>query len=222
MKQFILLVICCLLYGSFTLNAAEPRNKNQKTDDAAVQKVLDKKQKREMYSAEVEAAMLGLRMGGEYSFRVVAAFGAQTSVNKHGFHYFAGYRFNRHWYVGGVAGIDLTTPFTVSYYDGSNSISRSDKVYVPVVADVRYYFRPARVSTYLYTNLGAEFSKYVGGIYLFGIGFDIRTKGSQCVNLSLGFGSSQYETYYTESIGGGLVLGKRGGLAANLKLGYAF
>lgn len=224
MKKVILLMTCCMLFSGLALSA-EPKDKNTKTDDEKVQQILDKKQKRELYSAEVEAATHGLRMGGEYSLRTM---GGHLSIGatKHGLHYLAGYRFTRHWYVGGIVGLDLTTPFSfTSWGTEPTTVTRKDKVYVPIMADVRFYFKPARVSTYLYTNLGAEFSHTTAGIFMFGLGFDIRTIKSQCVNLSLGIGSSQWETYYKEFGENGtdaIHYGQKGSFSFNLKVGYMF
>lgn len=226
MKKIILLLACCMLFSSLALNA-ESKEKPAKVDGEEVQQILDKKKKRELYSAEVEAATHGLRMGGEYSLRTM---GGNLSVGaaKHGLHYLAGYRFTRHWYVGGIVGVDLTTPFSFNQLEVSKigeepiTVNRKDKVYVPIMADIRFYFKPARVSTYLYTNLGAEFSHLTAGIFMFGLGFDIRTVDSQCVNLSLGVGSSQWETFYRGLGSDEVQYGKKGSGSFNLKLGYIF
>lgn len=226
MKKIILLLAGCMLFSSLALNA-EPKDKTAKTDDEKVQQVLDKKEKRELYSAEVEAATHGLRMGGEYSLRTMGG-NLSVGATKHGLHYLAGYRFTRHWYVGGIVGVDLTTPFSFNQSGVSvlneepTTVNRKDKVYFPVIADVRFYFKPARVSTYLYTNLGAEFSHSTAGIFMFGLGFDIRTVDSQCVNLSLGIGSSQWETFYRGLGMDEVQYGKKGSFSFNLKLGYMF
>lgn len=202
----------------------------QATKEERVQAILDKNQQKELYRAELEEAMLGLRMGGEYSFRTMGLI-ATKPANKHGLHYQIGYRFTEHWYVGGIVGVDLTTPFIIqgesndwdegqTYY---NEFERTDKVYVPIMADVRFYFKPQRVSTYLFTNLGAEFSSITGIITLFGLGFDIHTVKSQCLNIGLAIGTSNFESIQT-GLGGDYLdsFGKQGGFTFNLKLGYSF
>lgn len=215
-----------MTFGSLSLYA-ESNERTAKADDEMVQQILDKKQKRELYSAEVEAATHGLRMGGEYSLRTMGG-NQSVGATKHGLHYLAGYRFTRHWYVGGIVGVDLTTPFSFNQSSVSvlgeepTTVNREDKVYVPVMADVRFYFKPARISTYLYTNIGAEFSHSTAGIFMFGLGFDIRTIDSQCVNLSLGIGSSKWETFYRGIGMDEVQYGMKGSLAFNLKLGYMF
>lgn len=231
MKRFILTAFCLIIGGSIAMNAQNTKAEKELKNQERVQKVLAKKQKTDLYKAEVEAAMHGFRMGGEYSFRTIGTVGVK-SAQKHGIHYFAGYRFTKRWYVGGIVGVDVTTPFTIersgwleeSY---NYSITRQDKVYVPVMADVRFYCNVNRVSTYLYTNLGAEFSHTTAGIFLFGLGFDIHTIKSQCVNLSFGIGMGSWETAEGNGLGG-LALdedpgyGQYDGFAFNLKLGYAF
>ena len=84
----------------------------QTSKEERVQKILEKNQKNELYRAELEDAMLGLRMGGEYSFRTMGLTGTKAA-QKHGVHYQIGYRFTKHWYVGGIVGVDLTTPFII-------------------------------------------------------------------------------------------------------------
>ena len=95
------------------------------------------------------------------------------------------------------------------------------------MADVRFYCNVNRVSTYLYTNLGAEFSHSTTGIFLFGLGFDVHTVKDQCVNLSLGVGMGGWETAEGNGLGGLAIdedpgYGKQSGFAFNLKLGYSF
>lgn len=231
MKRFALLAFCLILGGSIAMNAQEFKDEKSPAVDAKVQKVLEKKQQKEMYKAELEVAMHGLRMGAEYSFRTMGTVGIK-GAKKHGVHYLAGYRFTKRWYVGGIVGIDVTTPFTITrsgfVEDSYNySISRKDKVYVPVMADVRFYCNVNRVSTYLYTNLGAEFSHSTAGIYLVGLGFDVHTVKAQCLNISLGVGGGSWESAENNGIGGLMVdedpgYGKWDGFAFNFKIGYSF
>lgn len=226
MKKILFIVLPLVLNASYVLAAPM-----QDSTDVKVQKTLAAKQQRELYKAELETAMHGLRMGAEYSYRPMGTIGTQGAT-KHGVRYLIGYRFTRCWYVGGIVGVDLTTPFTISrdgYYDQSlnYSISRKDKVYIPVMADIRLYFNVARVSTYLYTNVGAEFSSTIAAIGLLGLGFDIHTVKDQCVNLSLGVGLGSWESAEGNGIGGVGISSdpnymKMDGFAFNLKIGYSF
>lgn len=202
----------------------------QTSKEDRVQKILEKNQEQEIYRAELEDAMLGFRQGAEYSVRSFSTLGVM-GAKKHGFHYLAGYRFTKHWYVGGVVGLDLTTPFTITregYMDDAlnYSIEREDKVYVPVVADVRFYFKPRRVSTYLFTNLGAEFSSSTATIVTFGLGWDVHTVKDQCVNIGLGVGMGSWEsaegTHMANLDNGNVEYGKCDGFVFNFKLGYSF
>lgn len=238
MKRLALLVFFFMLCGSIMVNAQETNEGKTQKAQEKVQAVLEKNQQKEMYKAELEVAMLGLRMGAEFSLRNMASIGVE-GAQKFGVRYLAGYRFTKRWYVGGIVGVDVTTPFTITrsnvytttgsgeVVDGYNySMTRKDKVYVPVMADVRFYCNVNRVSTYLYTNLGAEFSHSTAGIYLFGVGFDVNTVKAQCLNISLGIGAGSWETTDSEWLGD-LAANEEGlrlfnGLAFNLKLGYSF
>ena len=202
----------------------------QTSKEERVQKILEKNQQKELYRAELEDAMLGFRQGAEYSLRTFGTVGVM-GAKKHGFHYLAGYRFTKHWYVGGIVGVDLTTPFTITregYMDDAlnYSIERKDKVYVPVIADVRFYFKPRRVCTYLFTNLGAEFSSSTAGVVLFGLGWDVHTVKDQCVNIGLGVGMGSWETAAGTHMaildGGNVAYDKYDGFVFNFKLGYSF
>ena len=199
----------------------------QTTNEERVQKILEKNQKQELYRAEIEDAMLGFRQGAEYSYRSFGTVGVMGG-NKHGFHYLAGYRFSKHWYVGGIVGIDLTTPFTITregYVDDrlNYAIEREDKVYVPVIADIRFYFKPKRVSTYLFTNLGAEFSGNTAGIFTFGLGWDVHTIKDQCVNIGLGIGMGSWESADgTHLADYNPHYDMYDGFVFNFKLGYSF
>ena len=216
-------VALCLMIGGFMAFG-------QTSKEERVQKILEKNQQKELYRAELEDAMLGFRQGAEYSLRTFGTVGVM-GAKKHGFHYLAGYRFTKHWYVGGIVGVDLTTPFTITregYMDDAlnYSIEREDKVYVPVIADVRFYFKPNRVSTYLFTNLGAEFSSSTAGIVLFGLGWDVHTVKDQCVNIGLGVGMGSWEsaegTHMANLDGGNVTYEKCDGFVFNFKLGYSF
>lgn len=213
------------------VNAQETNEVKTQKAQEKVQAVLEKNQQKEMYKAELEVVMHGLRMGGEYSFRPLVGFEGQ-GVQKHGIHYLAGYRFTKRWYVGGIVGVDVTTPFRIErsgYADESLnfSIDRKDKVYVPVMADVRFYCNVNRVSTFLYANVGAEFSHSTAIIGLWGLGLDINTVKAQCVNVRLGIGLGEYESAKGNGIGGlGISAdpeyGQYTGFAFNLRLGYSF
>ena len=219
MKRFILFALCLVLGGSIAVSAQDSKDAKEIKKQERIQRILEKNEKKAMYKAEVEANMHGLRMGGEYSFRTLAGFEGQ-GVQKHGIHYLAGYRFTKRWYVGGIVGVDVTTPFKIvrsGYADESLnfSIDRKDKVYVPIMADVRFYCNVNRISTFLYANLGAEFSSSTAIIGLWGLGF------------RLGIGLGQYESAKGNGIGGlGLDAdpgyGKYTGFAFNLRLGYSF
>lgn len=222
MKKIITLALCLMVGGTMTFA--------QTAKEERVQKILEKNQNQELYRAELEDTMLGFRQGAEYSLRTFSTAGVM-GAKKHGFHYLAGYRFTKHWYVGGIVGVDLTTPFTITregYMDDAlnYSIERKDKVYVPVIADVRFYFKPKRVSTYLFTNLGAEFSSSTAAIVLFGLGWDVHTVKDQCVNIGLGVGMGSWETaegtHMATLDGGNVAYDKYDGFVFNFKLGYSF
>lgn len=214
MKKIILLAICLMFGVSFTTYA---------------QKNLEKNQQKETYHAELEDAMLGFRHGVEYSYRHFST-ALVMGASKHGLHYKAGYRFTKHWYVGGIVGVDLTTPSTITregYMDNKNnySIEREDNIYVPVMADVRFYFKPRRVSTYIFTNLGAEFIGSTALICTAGLGWDIHVVKDQCVNIGLGVGTGGWESAYsTHGILDSKDYGydKYTGFVLNIKLGYSF
>lgn len=222
MKKIFTVALCLMIGGSMAFG--------QTSKEERVQKILEKNQQNELYKAELEDAMLGFRQGAEYSLRTFGTIGVM-GAKKHGFHYLAGYRFTKHWYVGGIVGVDLTTPFTITregYMDDAlnYSIEREDKVYVPVIADVRFYFKPKRVSTYLFTNLGAEFSSSTASIVLFGLGWDVHTVKDQCVNVGLGIGMGSWEsaegTHMATLDGGNVAYDKYDGFVFNFKLGYSF
>lgn len=105
MKKIIAFALCLMVGSTMAFG--------QTSKEDRVQKILEKNQKQEIYRAELEDAMLGFRQGAEYSVRSFSTLGVM-GAKKHGFHYLAGYRFTRHWYVGGVVGLDLTTPFTIT------------------------------------------------------------------------------------------------------------
>lgn len=222
MKKIITMLLSLVVMGGVTAFA-----KTSKED--VMQKNRQENEKKELYRAELEAAMLGFRQGAEYSLRNLNTVGV-IKAKKHGFHYLAGYRFTKHWYVGGVVGIDLTTPTTITrtgYLDESlnYSIERKDKVYVPVMADVRFYFKPRRISTYLFTNLGAEFSSSTAMITTFGLGWDVHTVKDQCVNIGLGVGMGSWETAPGDllpELDDVSKYGKYDGFVFNFKLGYSF
>lgn len=229
MKKFIIFSLCLIL--GVVASAQEANNAKEVKKQERLQNILEKNEKKAMYKAEVEANMLGFRMGGEYSFRTLGTLGVK-GAKKQGVRYLAGYRFTKRWYVGGIVGVDVTTPFNIvrsgwveeSY---NYSISRKDKVYAPIIADVRFYCNVNRVSTFLYTNLGAEFSSSTAPIVLFGLGFDIHTVKSQCVNLSFGVGMGSWESAENAGFGGMMIdedpkYGKYDGFVFNFKLGYSF
>ena len=222
MKKIILITLCLTIGGVMAFG--------QTSKEEKVQKILEKNQQQELYRAELEDAMHGFRQGAEYSLRTFGTIGVM-GAQKHGFHYLAGYRFTKHWYVGGIVGVDLTTPFTIKregYMDDAlnYSIERKDKVYVPVIADVRFYFKPRRVSTYLFTNLGAEFSSSTAAILLLGLGWDVHTVKDQCVNIALSVGMGSWETaegtHMATLDGGNVAYDKCDGFVFNFKLGYSF
>lgn len=222
MKKTVLITLCLTIGGVMAFG--------QTSKEERVQKILEKNQQEELYRAELEDAMHGFRQGAEYSVRTFGTVGVM-GAKKHGFHYLAGYRFTKHWYVGGIVGLDLTTPFTITregYMDDAlnYSIEREDKVYVPVIADVRFYFEPKRVSTYLFTNLGAEFSSSTAAIVLFGLGWDVHTVKDQCVNIGLGVGLGSWETAEGTHMGtldgGNVAYEQCDGFVFNFKLGYSF
>lgn len=221
MKRIIALALC-LIIGSAVVFGQEVKDENVKS-------ILEKNEQREVYQAKLEDSMLGFRMGAEYSLRSFNTIGV-VGATKHGVHIVAGYRFTKHWYVGGIVGADITTPFVVTnteegYYNDPNFnyyYDRDDIVYIPVIADIRYYFNVKKVSTYLFANLGAEFSTITATIASLGIGFDIHTTKDQCVNVGLGLGLGSWmsgETTYQKKP---LELDPVDGFVFNLKVGYSF
>ncbi|MBQ5593143.1 MAG: hypothetical protein IIU76_00990 [Bacteroidales bacterium] len=218
MKKIFTVALCLMIGGIMAFG------------QTAKAETVKSKQSKEQYRTELENAMLGFRHGVEYSFRSFSTVGVKSAV-KHGLRYQAGYRFTKHWYVGGIVGVDMTTPFTITREGFSQSsfnyeIDRKDVVYVPVMADARFYFKPRRVSTYLFTNLGAEFSSSTAAILLAGLGWDIHTVKDQCLSVSFAVGTGGWESADNELGGflgnGDVEYGKESGFVFNIKVGYSF
>ena len=200
------------------------------TKSQLLQNELNKKEKKLLYRAELVENMLGWRLGGDYSYKTLIL-GGSIPATKHGLHFTAGYRLTKRWYFGGIIGIDMTTPFDIvrdEYVDDDYNfeIPRKDKIYIPVMADIRYYLKVARISTYLYTNLGAEISNKINFAQMYGIGFDVHTVKSQSVNVKLGFGTGCFESANDDCLWdtkeNGVGYGVHDGFAFSFKLGYSF
>lgn len=220
MKKFFT-VVACIMAG--TVLAFGQTSKEER-----VQKILERNHQEELFNAQLEDTMLGFHQGIEYSYR---SFGTLeiAGAKKNGVHYLAGYRFSRHWYVGGIVGVDVTTPFKIEMRpiwggDAKAYAKRKDKIYIPAIADIRFYFAPKRVSTFLFANIGAEFSTSTASVTMFGIGWDILTSKYNCVNIGLGLGMGAWESVGEESMlpDGTFPFELYDGFAFGLKLGYSF
>ena len=219
--RFFLMValLCCSSITVFGQN-------NSKSDFA--KKALDAHEQKIVYRAQLAQDVIGWHMGAEYSLRRMSTLGA-TPATKHGVHFLGGYRFTKRWYLGGIAGVDVTTPFSIVedefVMDEYNyEIDRDDKIYGVLMADARFYMSIKKVSTYLFTNIGAEYSKDLQKIFTAGLGFDVHTKKSQCVNIGLGVCLGGWYTTDSEMFenGGDHGYGPTEGFVFNLKLGYTF
>lgn len=212
--------------ASFTSFAQESTN-----DDAKRQEYLNRVIAKEKREEAFKASLSGWRFGGEYSARKFNTIGTRPAT-KRGLHATVGYRFNKHWYVGGITGIDLTFPFEIKrdgYVDDdiNYSIERKDKVYIPIIIEPRYYFNYAKFATYLYVNNGVEFSSSTSGIGTFGLGFDWNIKDTKCVNMAFGLGLGGWESAdgdFMAGIGeeenGGY--GPTDGFVFSFKIGFSF
>lgn len=225
MKKFRLFLLVALL----SCTSATVFAQSNESSDFAKQ-ALDAHEKKIVYRAQLAKDVVGWHMGAEYSLRKMVASGAKNAT-KHGIHFLGGYRFTKRWYLGGIAGVDVTTPFTISendYIDEEDnySIDREDKVYGLIMADARFYMSVRRVSTYLFANYGVEYSKKLMQTGLVGLGFDIHTKKSQSVNIGLGLGlGSCYSTndgLYDDLIAKDNGYGPVDCFVFNIKLGYTF
>ncbi|MBP3496852.1 MAG: hypothetical protein J6K33_03350 [Alistipes sp.] len=225
MKKFRLFLMTALLCCTTTVFA-------QNNDaNAFAQQALDAHEKKIVYRAQLAKDVVGWRIGAEYSLRRMIAV-AGKNATKHGVHFVGGYRFNKRLYLGGIAGIDVTTPFTIVEDGYSNAsanyeVDREDKIYGLIMADARLYMNISRVSTYLFANYGIEYSKELTQNILAGLGFDIHTKKSQSVNIGLGVGMGSCHTtdngiandFLHEQDHG---YGPLDCFVFNLKLGYTF
>ena len=212
-------LLCCTSITAFGQDNSESN---------ITQAALDAHQQKIVYRAQLAEDVKGWRMGAEYSLRRMFTAGARPAT-KHGIHFLGGYRFTKRWYVGGIVGIGATTPFTIAdneYQDDrlNYSISRKDKIYGTLMADARFYMSINKVSTYLFTNFGVEYSKELQKALTIGLGLDVHTTKSQCVNIGLGVGFGTW--YSTDSVlfrtGEDPNLWSTDGFALNLKLGYTF
>ena len=130
--RFFLMValLCCSSITVFGQN-------NSKSDFA--KKALDAHEQKIVYRAQLAQDVIGWHMGAEYSLRRMSTLGA-TPATKHGVHFLGGYRFTKRWYLGGIAGVDVTTPFSIVedefVMDEYNyEIDRDDKIYGVLMAD---------------------------------------------------------------------------------------
>ena len=226
MKKFRLFLLVVLLSCT---SAAVFAQSNESGDFA--KQALNEHERKIIYRAQLAKDVVGWRMGAEYSLRKMLVSGGKNAT-KHGVHFVGGYRFNKRWYLGGIAGIDVTTPFTIVedeyvFADDNYEVDRKDKIYGLIMADARFYMSIKRVSTYLFANYGIEYSKELLQSGLVGLGFDIHTKKSQSVNIGLGLGSCH--TTNDGIIGEilnekdhGYGYGPADAFVFNLKLGYTF
>ncbi len=223
-SRFLLFIafLCCTSFTAF--------GQDNTTNDFA-QKALDDHQKKIVYRAQLAQDVVGWHMGAEYSLRRMVLAGAQNAT-KHGVNFLGGYRFTKRWYLGGIAGINATTPFTIVedgyVHDEYNyEIDREDKIYGLIMADARFYTSVKRVSTYLFANGGIEYSKDLQKIVMVGLGFDVQTKKSQSVNIGFGIGlggchSAEEGLFRDIAISEDAGYGPVEGFALNFKLGYTF
>ena len=142
-----------------------------------------------------------------------------TTVHKTGLRLSLGNRLNRRWYVGALAGIDMTTPrsldVTDSSEDGSTiNLKRKDKIYIPIMAEGRFYFGEAKFMPYLYYDLGYEFSHISAPFWNFGLGFDCKVAKFKSLLFGFGFGEGRFEFVTRDKVVSAVVV--------NAKVGFNF
>lgn len=170
----------------------------QQSNDSLNQVLLDKSQKAAIAKMKLVELQHGWQKGVEVStrgFGTIGAFGA----TKRGVHFVMGNRITEHWYFGGIAGVDITTPWKIDNVGDSQTekeweFDRKDKFYVPIIGEVRFYFGTAKCMPYLYNNIGVEFSHSTSGLWTLGAGLDINTQRFKSLYIALGFGFGGYET----------------------------
>lgn len=121
--------------------------------------------------------------------------------------------------MGVLAGIDMTTPRSLDVEDSSGegtteSLERKDKIYVPIMAEVRFYFGEAKFMPYLYYDLGYEFSHISAPFWNFGLGFDWKVAKSKSLLFGFGFGEGKFEFVTRDKVVAATVL--------NVKVGFNF
>lgn len=166
--------------------------------DSLNQSLLDKSQQAAINKMKLIDLQHGWQKGVEYSVRGFGTIGC-AGATKYGAHFVIGNRVTEHWYFGAMTGIDITTPWTIDNVGDSElekewEIDRKDKIYVPIIGEIRFYFGTAKCMPYLYTDIGAEFSHTSTGLWTLGAGLDINTRKIKSLYIATGFGFGGYET----------------------------
>ena len=220
-KSFFITLLFLGGLTAFAQNGTENDAKRQ----AYLDKVLAKEQKYEVQAEQLH----GWRFGIGYSSRGFLTIGSK-SATKRGVHLSAGYRFNKHWYLGAETGIDWTFPTVLSREiknesssaDWAYSLERHDKTYVPIIFEPRFYFNYAKFASYLYFDLGAEISSLTASVVLGGLGFDWNITNGHCLNFAFGAGMGSWESTASDHLYTEGDLSKTDGFVFSFKIGYSF
>ncbi len=217
-----LLLLGAALCVPFTSSAQD-----KSSEDPERQAYLDKVIAKEKKYAALEENLSGWRFGGEYSARRFNTIDVRPAV-KRGLHATAGYRFNKHWYVGGLAGVDLTCPFEITrdgYVDdkANYSVTREDKIYVPIMVEPRFYFNYAKTSVYLCVDAGYEISSSSAATATLGLGLDYNIKNSKCVNIAFSLGMGSWDSCEGDFLGASDDPGyeQQDGFVLGFKIGFS-
>lgn len=198
--------------------------------DSLNQVLLDKSQQAAISKMKLIDLQHGWQKGVEYSVRGFGTIGV-AGATKYGAHFVIGNRVTEHWYFGAMTGIDITTPLDIKSIDdpyeeaAAWEISRKDKIYVPIIGEIRFYFGTAKCMPYLYTDLGAEFSHTSSGLWTLGAGLDINTRKIKSLYIATGFGFGGYETTEDDYVYKSDALkdyGQTGAFTFTFRLGFMF
>lgn len=201
----------------------------QKTDEEMYQEYLQKSRDREMQKQRLIEYQSGHHFGIVRSSSFLTQLLGVNSAKNTGTLLFYGNRLSEHWMLAVMAGVDIVSPHEI--YDDEllehpQVIYTRTKTSFPVIGEARFYFGSSRFMPYLYTDLGASFSKDYGSglIWNTGLGGDINFTKSHTFFISLGFGTapimginSEWDEGYTGEIAEIKQL-----FTTNFKLGYYF
>ena len=218
----LLLIIALLAIGFSTPCLA------QKTDEEMYQEYLQKSRDQMMKKQQLIEYQRGHHFGIVRSTSISTQLLGDNSATNKGTLLFYGNRLSEHWMLAVMAGVDIVSPHEI-YNDELTQdyvVYTRTKASFPVIGEARFYFGSSRFMPYLYTDLGASFSKDYGSglIWNTGLGGDINFTKSHTFFISLGFGTapimginSEWDEGYTGEIAEIKQL-----FTTNFKLGYYF